>query len=454
MLFERIESKGLAHYSYIIGDGNQAVVIDPRRDCGVYMDMAAEGGYQIKYIMETHRNEDYIIGSVELAARCGAEIWHADAELDYQYGKPSEDGQTWSIGSLELKVICTPGHTPGSMSYLLHDSAGIPWIVFTGDALFAGDIGRVDLPGLDLMDEMAGLLYDSLFNKLLPLGDDVIVCPGHGSGSVCGTAIASRPMTTIGIERKNNPKLRYTDKAEFVEKMAVELERPPYFRMMEKLNLEGAPVLGNLPSPPPLSPDKFAEMAENAIVLDTRTETGFGAAHVPDSKAIWLKGVPSFAGWFLTYDKPILLVNETNNPETVVRMLIRIGFDNIAGYLYNEMHEWFMSGKETQSIKLVEVHDLCHLLDDRKKAWILDVRSEEEIESARITDAHNIHLTQLPERIDEVPKDKPVYVFCGSGLRSMVAASFLQNNGWDNVAVILGGLAGWSSITCPVKIKE
>ncbi|MEJ2330877.1 MAG: MBL fold metallo-hydrolase, partial [Gammaproteobacteria bacterium] len=163
MLLERIESEGLAHYSYLIGDGGEAAVIDPRRDCTVYVDRAARAGYRVLHVLETHRNEDYIIGSVELAERTGAEVYHADAQWDYQYGRAAEDAQTWNVGRLELEAIHSPGHTPGSMSYLLRDPDGSPWMVFTGDALFAGDVGRVDLLGVERMEEMAGLLYETLF---------------------------------------------------------------------------------------------------------------------------------------------------------------------------------------------------------------------------------------------------------------------------------------------------
>jgi len=384
MLFERIESEGLAHYSYLIGDGNEAVVIDPRRDCGIYVEKAYQAGCRITHIMETHRNEDYVVGSVELAARTGAEIWYADAQLDYQYGQPAQDSQTWKIGQLKLQAISTPGHTPGSMSYLLHDPDGIPWMVFTGDALFAGDLGRVDLPGLDRMEEMANLLYDSLFHKLLPLGDGIIVYPGHGAGSVCGAAISKRAWTTIVIERRHNPKLQYTDKTEFVAQIARELERAPYFRQMERLNVEGSPILGSLPNPMPLSPKEFSEQARDAIVLDTRMEVGFGAAHVPGAVSIWLKGVPSFAGWFLPYDRPILLVNDTDNSEQAVRSLVRMGYDNIAGHLPGQMHAWHGAGLESDSIRMVAVQELCHLLDGRmcgfwmsvaKRNWKMTVRS-------------------------------------------------------------------------------
>ena len=455
MLFERIESEGLAHYSYLIGDQGEAVVIDPRRDCGVYVDQAAQAGLRLAYILETHRNEDYVIGSVELAHRTGAEIWHADGQLNYVYGRAVEDEQTWRVGRLELEAIHSPGHTPGSMSYLLRDPDGAPWVVFTGDALFAGDVGRVDLLGVDRMEEMAGLLYDTLFNKLLALPDGVIVCPAHGSGSVCGTSIAERIWTSIGLERRLNPKLQYKTQDDFVAHVGHVLERPPYFRRMEQWNLEGAPILGALPVPAPLKPDEFSAGAQEAeaVVLDTRMELGFGAAHAPDALSIWLGGLASFAGWFLPYDVPLLLVNETEDPTEVVRRLIRLGYDDLVGALKGGMLSWHTAGRRSQSISTMTVQELCHHLDEKESMWILDVRSEEELAGeGEIPDAHHIHVTQLPAHLSDVPRDRPIYVFCGSGLRSMIGASLLQREGWEDLTVILGGLAGWHSTACPLEL--
>jgi hydroxyacylglutathione hydrolase len=451
MLFGRIESEGLAHYSYLIGDQREAVVIDPRRDCDIYIEKAYQEGLRISHILETHRNEDYVIGSVELAARTDAEIWHADAHLDYQYGQPVEDGQTWKIGRLKLQAIHSPGHTLGSMSYLLHDPEGSPWVVFTGDALFAGDVGRVDFMGMDRAEEMASLLYDTIFNKLLPLGDEVIVCPAHGAGSVCGAGIAERLWTTIGLERRRNPRLHHTDEPEFVANVAQELEKPPYFAQMEKLNLEGAPLLGTLPVPKPLPPDMFVNKMEEAVVLDTRIELGFGSAHVPGALFIWLERVAGYAGWFLSYDRPILLVSETDNPAQATRYLIRLGYDDLAGYLSGGMLAWHTAGLESNSIGMVTVQALCHLLDEGESPWILDVRSDKELEKARIPGAQHIHITKLPQHMDEVPKDRTVYIFCGSDVRAMIAASLLQRQGWEDLVVVLGGLEGWNSITCPLE---
>jgi hydroxyacylglutathione hydrolase len=452
MLFERIESQGIAHYSYLVGDHHEAVVIDPQRDCQVYLEKAHRRGFHIAHVLETHRNEDYVTGSVELASHTGADIWHADEQLDYQYGQATTDGQTWKAGRLKITAIHSPGHTPGSMSYLLHDPSDKPWMVFTGDALFAGDVGRVDLLGMDRAQELAGVLYDSLFEKLLPLGDEVIVCPAHGSGSVCGSAIAERIWTTIGLERRLNPMLQQDDRDAFIARAARELERPPYFRRMEKLNIEGPPLLGVLPEPVPMSAKTFSEAAQTSIVVDTRSELGFSAAHVPQSLSIWLDGLPSFVGWFVPYDKPLLLVNETDDSMAVVQHLIRLGYDQIAGYLAGDMLAWHSAGHESQSVQTVTVQTLCQLLDEDEKLHVLDVRSESEVASAgEIPGAQRIHITQLPHRMGEVPKDRAVYIFCGSGLRSMMAASLLQRQGWKNLAVILGGLAGWSSMSCPLK---
>jgi hydroxyacylglutathione hydrolase len=452
VLFERIESKGLAHYSYLIGDGNDAAVIDPRRDARVYVDKAAQAGMRIKYVLETHRNEDYVIGSVEIADLTDAVVLHSgEGDLAYGYGEPVTDGETVSIGRLKVKAVHTPGHTLGHMSYLLHDPGGAPWIIFTGDALFAGDVGRTDFYGQDRLEEITGLLYDTLFHKILPLGDEVIICPAHGAGSVCGTAIAERTWTTIGLERKRNPKLQYRDKDAFVGNVGKMLEYPPYFSMMEVLNLEGPPVLGSLPAVPALRPFEFAAQATDAQVVDTRMVTGFGAAHVPGALSIWEGGLSSFAGWFVTYNRPILLVTETNDVSQPVRYLTRMGYNNVAGFLSGGMHAWHMAGLASERTETITIQDLCDHLDEGGEPWILDVRSQEEVEQNEIPTAHHVHLTQLPERMDEVLHGQKIYVFCGSGRRSIVAASLLQRAGYDDVAVVLGGLAGWSSVTCPLE---
>ena len=455
MLLERIVSAGLAHYSYLVGDKNQALVIDPRRDVDDYIKMASGAGMRIAYVLETHRNEDFFVGSMELAGRTGAQVWHADGQWDYQYGQPAASGQRWKVGRLEVEAIATPGHTPGSMSYLLRDPSGIPWMLFCGDTLFAGEVGRIDLMGKDLAAENAGLLYESLFKRLLPLGDEVILCPAHGSGSVCGELIAERLWTTIGLEKKHNARLQVKTKEQFVASiLKSQPDRPPYFRRMEKVNLEGRPILGALPSPQPLDAKSCFALSEkqNAQILDTRQELAFGAAHVPGSQSIWLEGLASFAGWFLNYDRPILLVGEGNFVENIAVILLRLGFDDIAGFLAGGMLNWHMSGMESAAIRTLTVQELCRLLNEGEPSWILDVRSESELlRDDRIDKAQHIPITAIAKSLDEVPKDREVYIFCGSGMRSMVAASFLKARGWKRLAVILGGMAGWKSRTCPLK---
>lgn len=457
MLFEKIESPGLAHNSYLVGDEGVCVVVDPRRDANVYVERATAEGLRIAYVLETHRNEDYLIGSCELASRTGAELWHADDQWDYEYGKAVRDGQEWQVGGLTFRALHTPGHTPGHMSYVLHEPDGAPWMVFTGDALFAGDVGRVDLMGMDRAQEMARLLHESLFEKILALGDHVLICPAHGAGSVCGASIDDRPWTTVGLERRLNPRLQLDDREEFVRHVAHDMENPPYFKRMEAWNVAGPPVLGSLPAPTPLAPREFAHQAEGATVVDVRAELGFGAAHVPGAISIWQAGLASFVGWFVPYDRPLLLVLEDDDPTPAVRTLVRTGYDNVAGFLSGGMLAWHTDGKQSDEISTVTVQELCRRLDAGEDVWILDVRKEVELEEeGRIERATHIHVTQLPNHLEEVPRERPVYIFCGTGLRSMIAASLLQRAGWrtdrggSQVSVVLGGFEGWTSTSCEI----
>jgi hydroxyacylglutathione hydrolase len=338
------------------------------------------------------------------------------------------------------------------MSYVVKDTSGTPWMVFTGDTLFAGDVGRVDLVDNIPPQEMAHRLYDSLFNKLLPLGSEVIVLPAHGAGSACGTQIADRLWTTLGLEQKLNPKLQYQSENQFVEAVANTLERPPYFRTIEQLNLKGAPLLTTIQPPQPLSAEAFERAAARALIVDTRMELGFSAAHITNALSLWQTGLPSFAGWFLSCDQPILLVNETDDATDATNILRRLGYDRIIGFLAGGMLSWHMAGKPSRSIQTVTVSQLCHELDQKKEPWILDVRSSEEIrEHGAIPGAHHIHVTQVSLHSEHIPHDRDVYIFCGSGMRSMTAASFLQHQGWQNLTVVLGGLAGWHSTSCPLE---
>jgi hydroxyacylglutathione hydrolase len=315
MIFERIKAEGLAQNSYFVGSQSAAAVIDPIRDIDWYLNLAIKYGTKIKYVFETHRNEDFVIGSVELAAATGAEIYHG-SWMDFKYGNPLQDGQEFNIGKLNVTAIHTPGHTDESMSFVLKEkSAGqMPVMVFTGDALFVNDTGRVDFGGIGDIPRMASNLFDSLFNRLLTLGDGTIICPAHGAGSVCGSNIAERDESTIGIEKQNNPALKLTLKDNFIRYKAAEKhEKPTYFSMMEKYNLEGPPLLNKLPLVSPLGHTAFKKALEESYqVIDTRSPAAFGA-HIKGTYHIWLAGVPSYAGWYLDYRKPILLILEDDN---------------------------------------------------------------------------------------------------------------------------------------------
>jgi hydroxyacylglutathione hydrolase len=454
MIFERIKSAGIAHNSYLIGSGSDAAAIDPRRDCQIYIDSAQQKGLRIKHVFETHRNEDFVIGSTELNNITGAEIHHGPG-LDWKYGNTLRDGQQFPIGSLSLTAIHTPGHTDESMSYAIADLATgeATVMVFTGDALFVGDVGRTDLYGPEEAPRLASNLYDSIFNKLLPLGDGVILCPAHGAGSVCGLHIANRDESTIGIEKVQNPVLQIKNKNEFVKyKVAEKPERPHYFRQMEIYNLEGPPLLGCLPLPVPLTPADFRrEMEEGALVVDTSEPAAFGGAHIKGAYSIWLEGLPVFGGWMLPYDKPILLVLEDQSHlERAVRYLIRAGYDRIIGYLRDGTEGWYNAGFPTESLPLLSVHQLKDMLDRNEDLLVLDTRGQDEWDSGHIAGSLHIYVGHLEQRLGDVPKGRPLAVICNVGHRAGLGASILLRAGYPKVYNVLGSVKAWVAAGFPV----
>ena len=458
MIFQRIESAGIAHNSYFIGSGSSAAVIDPRRDCQVYVDYAQQKGLKIKHILETHRNEDYVVGSIELNNITGAEIYHGPG-LDWKYGSTLRDGQQFRIGNLRLTAMHTPGHTDESMSYAVADLATgqATVMVFTGDALFVGDVGRTDLYGPDEASRLASDLYDSIFNKLLPLGDGVVLCPAHGGGSVCGLHIASRAESTIGIERIQNPSLQKKDKHEFIEyKLAEKPEKPPYFSQMESYNLQGPPLLGCLPLPAPLTPAEFrGERDRGAILVDTSEPAAFGGAHIKSAYSIWLEGLPIFAGWVLPYDKPILLVLEDQSHlERAVRYMVRDGYDRIIGYLRDGIEGWYNAGFPTESLPLLSVHQLKNMLDRHEKLVVLDTRGQDEWESGHIAGSLHIYVGYLEQRLAKVPRGKPIAVICNVGHRAGLGASILLRAGYPEVHNVLGSVKAWIAAGFPVTTDE
>lgn len=442
MFFETIRSEGLAHQSYLFGGDGETAVIDPRRDCGIYLERAAAHEATITRIFETHRNEDYLVGSPELARRTGATIYHG-ARLDFGYGTPTHDGDRLELGPLTVAALETPGHTAESLSYVLYDD-GNPYMVFTGDALFVGSVGRTDLMSDDLRANAAAL-HDSLHDRLLSLPDGTVVYPAHGAGSVCGVGIRDLPFSTIGYERATNPYLAM-DRETFIAEKSGELTyRPPYFRRMEELNRAGPP------SPPerwPLRPLGAADL-DGMQVVDIRSPTAFGAGHVPGSISLWREGLTAFMGWVLDYDRPIALVDDFNlDLDRVVAHFVRLGYDNLAGYLGGGFVSWFRSGRPVHQIPVWTVHDLHEHLDE---VTVLDVRDgNNRLEQGAIPGSLHVYVGELAGRLDEIPRDRPVATHCDVGYKGSLAASLLAAHGTGPVANVLGGFAAWKHAGYPV----
>lgn len=438
MFLEIIRSEGLAHQSYLVGGTGEAAVIDPRRDGDVYLDRAAAHEASITHLFETHRNEDYVTGTVDLARRTGATIHHGSA-TPFAFGSPAHHGDRFQVGPLQVVALETPGHTSESLSFAIYEPSvpRRPVMVFSGDALFAGSVGRVDLAGDDRVAS-ARRLYDSLHQVLLPLGDGTIVCPAHGAGSVCGPSISDLPFTTIGIERTSNPYLQL-DRETFVARKARERGyTAPYFREMERLNLAGPPVPPDLCTLRPLKPEEL----EGMQVVDIRSPTGFAAGHVPGSISIWRDGLPLFIGWTLDYDTPIALVDDFNQEiHDAAAHFVRLGFDNIAGYLGGGFASWLRGARPVARIETWTVQELNARLDE---VLVLDVRDgTNREERGAIPGSIHIYAGELPSRIDEVPLDRPIMVHCDVGFKGSLGASLLAKRGAERVGNVLGGFAAW-----------
>lgn len=453
MFVEKLKSEGLAHLSYVVGDGNQAAVIDPRRDVDAYLDIAQRHGARITHVFETHRNEDYVVGSCELARRTGAQIFHG-AALDFRYGSPVRDGMTFDLGDVRFRILETPGHTFESISIVLHDRAygDAPVAVFTGDTLFIGDVGRIDLVPKGREPEAAAALYDSIFHKLLPLGDHVILFPAHGAGSVCGSGMAERELSTLGFERLNNPALQHARDAFVAHKLAERHERPPYFRAMERANLEGPRILTVLPDPPAITPDALASAIDaGALVVDTRSPEAYAGASIPGSIALPLDLIATYAGWLLPYERDLLLVADDHAAvREAVRRLVRIGYERIAGWLAGGMPKWETSGRDYQTIATVHSRELSRRIRDRERFLLLDVRKRPEFDEAHLPGAVHVFLGDLAPRIADLPRERPISVFCGSGRRSTVAASLLAREGVTEIEIALGSMKACQKLGCPI----
>ncbi len=453
MIFKLIKSEGIAHHSYFIGNSGRAVVIDPRRDIEVYLSLAESYGLDITHIFETHRNEDYVIGSLELAKATKAEIYHG-GNLDFAYGTPVSEEDKFKIGMIELEVLETPGHTLESISIVLRDLSvsNEVQMVFTGDVIFAGETGRIDFYGMNRRAEMASLLHDSIFIKILPLGDQAILCPAHGAGSICGADIREQDYTTIGYEKKTNYQLNFSSKEDYVDFKVNEIHYyPPYFRKMEYYNQNGAPLLERLPYLRSIPTKILKQMlSEGAQILDVRKPTSFAGGHIPGSLNIWREGVAAFAGWFLNYDHPLILVDDHGyGLDEVRRSLVRLGFDNLYGYLKDGFPNWYLQAEELNTLKLITVHQLKkHQFDG--DFFLLDVRKINDWKQGYIEGANHIYVGDIPEKINEIPKDTKLVVYCDSGYKSTLACSFLEKKGYEDLKTVLGSMNAWKKAGYPV----
>lgn len=456
MIFETVKSAGLAHKSYIIGSGGIAAVVDPRRDCNIYLEIARRNNLDIKYVFETHRNEDYVIGSVELSEITDAEVHHG-SKLNFGYGHPVSEGDKFQMGTMELEVLDTPGHTDESISITVKDRAVSDdvFMVFTGDALFAGETGRADLYGEGETKNNARKLYNSLHDKIVPLGDQVIICPAHGAGSVCGADIREQELTTIGYEKKTNENLNCT-REEFIKfKTSEKLYTPPYFSNMEELNLVGPNLLCKLPPLKVLKVSDFKSLMEKgAQIVDVRNPPSFGGAHIPKTLNIWKTGLPVYAGWMLNYQDPIVIVDEEgHNMEEVREYLVRLGYDYIYGYLGGGFSSWYLHAEPLNNIELWSVHNLKDKQFD-PSIYILDVRKIADWDKGYIDGAHHIYLGYVSDRLDDIPRDKKVVIYCDSGNKSTITASILKQNGYKDVATVLGSITAWLKEGYPLIYTE
>lgn len=457
MYFKHFFEPGLAQASYLIGcqATGEAIVIDPRRDINEYLETAEKENLKINYVTETHIHADYLSGTRELAAAANAKVLLSDeGGDDWQYSFAHEslkDGGKFKVGNLIFEVMHTPGHTPEHISFLLTDGAAStePIMIFTGDFVFVGDVGRPDL-----LEKAAGFkgtqekgardMFNSL-KKFTSLPNHVQVWPAHGAGSACGKSLGAVPSSTVGYEKIVNWALQIDDEDEFVkELLSGQPEPPKYFKKMKELNKVGPTILGDIPHPARLTMPQFEQaINDNMLVIDTRDKIAFAGGHIKDSLNIEdNKSFSTWAGWVIDYDNPFLIVARDNRIEDITKELIRIGLDNIHGYI-TDLNKWTNAGHELEPTKQITVNALNqeYVNDD---VQVLDVRSKSEYEEGHIEGAMNIHVGYLSDNLDKVPRDKRVVVHCASGVRSSLATSILLSNGFDNVINLTGGINAWN----------
>jgi hydroxyacylglutathione hydrolase len=443
MYIQQIYTGCLAQAAYYIESEGEAAIVDPLRDIQVYMDIANTRKAQIKYIFETHFHADFVSGHIDLLKKTGAKIVYGPKSNAGYDIITAEDNQEFELGKCSIQVIHTPGHTIESSCFLVKDENGKTTSLFSGDTLFVGEVGRVDLAAKQYLskEDLASMLFDSL-EKLKKLPGDVIVYPGHGAGSACGKNIGKESTTTIGEQRKNNYALQPMSREKFVALMMEGLETPPqYFFTDAVINRKGYEnSLDTLLDKNVHTIDiaQFKkEMESGTVVLDTRSVEDFAKEHIPGSVNVGLGG--QFAIWVgsLFGNVPFVLVcDEGKETETVLR-LARVGYDNVKGYLKGGVKTWKDAGNKTQSVESIEAGDFIkHIGKDK----VLDVRNDGEVAKGMVKDAISIPLGSLPTRLNELDKNEHYYVHCQGGYRSMIALSILQKNGFTKLTNVNGGV--------------
>jgi len=454
----------LAHASYLIADDRTkvAAIVDPQRDVAQYLRDAAVDGYQIKYVFLTHFHADFLAGHIELRDRTGAEIYlGARAEAEYKF-VPGRDGTRVEFGDVRLEILETPGHTPEGISILVYDLAkdvAKPNAVLTGDTLFIGDVGRPDLMasiGITAED-LASQLYDSLHNKLMKLPDETLVYPAHGAGSMCGKNLSKDTVSTIGTQRKYNYALAPMSKDEFVRLVTADQpEAPDYFAYDAMLNRKERGTLDEHLERElkPLSVDDLVALQTNgAQIVDVRDAADYEGAHLRNSLNIGLAGkYATWAGTMLDRSRPVVIIAEPGSEEEAAMRLGRIGLDLVAGYLKGGLAALEHRPELLARTERITAATLAEQLASERPPIVLDVRTEKEREAGRIEGSLHIPVSQLRERVGELPADRPVVVHCAGGYRSAIACSVLEQSGRSNMIDLIGGYGAWSATgsTCAV----
>jgi glyoxylase-like metal-dependent hydrolase (beta-lactamase superfamily II)/rhodanese-related sulfurtransferase len=463
MIFKQFYLPCLAHASYVIGDeqSRTAVVVDPQRDIDQYLAFAAEHGLTIKYVFLTHLHADFVAGHLELRERVGATIClGAAAKTAYAF-TPFRDGEALDVGAVRLKVLETPGHTPESICILVYDlatDATRPHAVLTGDTLFIGDVGRPDLRAALgwSVEQLGGMLFDSLHEKLLKLPDESLVYPAHGAGSLCGKALSKETVSTLGQQRQSNYALQPMSKAAFLAVVTADQpDAPAYFNYDAVVNSQEHPPLDQalVSELVPLTLEQVLQLqAQGAQILDTRDPAEFAAAHLASTINIGLGG--QFATWVGTVlDRvhPIVIIVSPGHAVEAALRLGRIGFDHIAGYLQDGLESLASRPDLSVATERLSAPLAAELLASSQPPVLVDVRGAHEREQKRIAGSVGIPLNHLVERLGELPMDRALLVHCAGGYRSSIAASLLQRGGFERVSELAGGIAAWEAAKLPIE---